>query len=107
MSRRVTEKVERPAAVSIVVNGVPVPAYEGESIMTAVMASGRLSFTRSRFGRPRGPFCNMGVCFDCLVLIEDTMRPEAKPTRVRSCLATVREGLSIAILQNSEGAIEP
>lgn len=99
MSRRVTENVARPPAISIVVNGVQVPAYEGESIMTAVMASGKLGLTRGRFGGVRGPFCNMGICFDCLVLVEDTTHPEARPARVRSCLATVREGLRITVIE--------
>lgn len=99
MSRRVTADVDRPAAVSIAVNGVTVPAYEGESLMTALMASGRLAFTPSRFGRARGPFCNMGICFDCLVVVEDPARPDAMPTRVRSCLATVRDGLRVGIAE--------
>lgn len=74
--------------------------------MTAVMAAGGLAFTRGRFGSIRGPFCNMGVCFDCLVLVEDTTHPEARPTRVRSCLATVREGLRITVVENPAAAIE-
>lgn len=106
MSRRVTADVERPAAVSIVVNGVAVPAYEGESIMTAVMASGRVAFTRGRFGHARGPFCNMGICFDCLVLVEDPAHPGAVPTRVRSCLATVRDGLRVTVAEIPVAAVD-
>jgi D-hydroxyproline dehydrogenase subunit gamma len=106
MNRRVTANVDRPAAVSIVVNGVTVPAYEGESLMTALMASGRLAFTRGRFDRARGPFCNMGICFDCLVLVEDPARPDAMPTRLRSCLTTVRDGLRVTVAEIPAAAVD-
>ncbi|WP_129776914.1 (2Fe-2S)-binding protein [Peristeroidobacter soli] len=91
MSRRITLGVVRPAAVNIFVNGKAVEAYEGESVLTALMAGGVLVMSRDSFGRMRAPFCNMGVCFDCMVEVEDGS------SRVRACLTPVRAGLRVIV----------
>jgi D-hydroxyproline dehydrogenase subunit gamma len=84
--------------VTIVVNGVEVTAYEGESLATALIASGTLVMSRDSSGRPKSPFCNMGICFDCLVAVEE-IAPTGTATvrRVRACLAEVRPGLLVTI----------
>jgi hypothetical protein len=89
--------VVRPAAVDISVNGVSVTAYEGESLATALIASGTLTMSLDHTGRLRAPFCNMGVCFDCLVVVEDEKTPGAPPTTVRACMTAVRPGLRITV----------
>jgi len=71
-------------------DGEPVPALPGQSIAAALWASGRLSWRRTRrAGRPRGAFCGMGVCFDCLVVADG--RPN-----VRACLARAVPGGTVA-----------
>jgi hypothetical protein len=40
-------------------------------------------------------YCNMGICFDCLVEIEHAGRSQ----RVRACLTAVRAGLRITVPQ--------
>jgi hypothetical protein len=47
--------------VSLVVDGVPVPAYEGESVAAALLAAGRRAL-RTTFRRPeqRGMYCGIG-----------------------------------------------
>jgi D-hydroxyproline dehydrogenase subunit gamma len=84
MSSRITKNVTRPPAVTIQVNGRDVTAYEGESLATALIAA---DVVRT--------YCNMGVCFDCLVEIED----EGRSQRVRACLTAVRAGLRITVPQ--------
>jgi len=95
---RFTIGVHRPPPVTIRVNGAAVSAYEGESIATALIASGTLVMSRDSSGRPRSPFCNMGICFDCLVTVEE-IGPGGGATvsRVRACLAEVRAGLLITV----------
>ena len=39
-------------------------------------------------GQPRGPFCMMGVCFDCLVSIDGV-------SNQRSCMVTVENGMRV------------
>ena len=66
-------------------------AVEGESIAAALLASGRRS-TRvtARAGEPRGYFCGMGVCHDCLVTADGL-------PNVRACMTPVKEGLRVEI----------
>ncbi|WP_202626809.1 (2Fe-2S)-binding protein [Steroidobacter agaridevorans] len=94
MSKRITAGVVRPSPVSIFVNGKAVEAYEGESVLTALIAAGVLATSRDSFGRLRTPFCNMGVCFDCLVEVEEGGRVSS---RVRACLTPVRAGLRVVV----------
>ena len=81
--------VERGRALVVVVDGTDVPAHEGETIAAALLAAGR-RFTRwtARTGEPRGYFCGMGVCQDCLVTVDG--RPN-----VRACVTPARDGMRI------------
>ncbi|NUL45861.1 (2Fe-2S)-binding protein [Cellulosimicrobium funkei] len=86
---------QEAAAVDITVNGRPVSATAGTTAGAALMSEGVHSWRRTRHdGRPRGLFCGIGVCFDCLVEID------GHPNQ-RACLVTVREGMTIV------GAIAP
>ena len=86
---RMTEPAARGRALSILVDGQELVAYEGESLAAALLASGR-RFTRwtARAGEPRGYFCGMGVCQDCLVTVDGL-------PNVRACMMPVREGLRV------------
>ncbi len=67
-------------------DGEPVPALPGQTVGAALIASGRRSWRRTRKeGRPRGVFCGIGVCFDCLVVVN------GRPNQ-RACLVVVRSG---------------
>lgn len=81
--------VERGRALGILVDGAEVRAYEGESIAAALVASGR-RFTRwtARTGEPRGYFCGMGVCQDCLVTVDGL-------PNVRACVTPARDGMRV------------
>lgn len=95
MSRRITRGVSRPDGIEVYVNDRPVAAYPGESIATVLLASGRLVASLDSNGRPRAPFCNMGVCFECMVALE---RPgSAASERVRACLTAVTPGMRIRV----------
>lgn len=98
MSKRVTRGVARPDSVYIEVNGTRVVGYEGESLATALMAAGYLVFSQDSSGRSRSPFCNMGVCFDCMVTIEDPAAAEPSLVgRVRACMTAIRPGLRLLV----------
>lgn len=57
-----------PTPVTITVDGVPASGLTGQSLAGVILASGLLGFRRtSALGRPRGVFCGIGVCYDCLV----------------------------------------
>ena len=86
--------------VSITIDGVPFTARTGDSVAAALLVSGRLACrTTTVTGAARGPFCMMGVCFDCLVTIDD--RPNQQ-----GCLIAVVAGMRIAT-QHGARVIDP
>lgn len=87
-SLRVHGLFQRGQPVTIEVDGEPVSSYEGETIAAALVASGRRVFRYTASGQPRGVFCGMGACFDCLVEVD------GDPS-VRSCITPVREGMKV------------
>lgn len=87
---RIGTEVARPAPVEIFVNGRSVAAYANESLAAALMANGVVSFRRTGSGKQRGPYCNMGSCFECVVTVE-----EVGP--VRACLTPVTAGMKVTV----------
>jgi predicted molibdopterin-dependent oxidoreductase YjgC len=70
----------------ITVDGRPVPVTPGQTIGAALHAAGIRAWRTTRFGgRPRGLFCGIGVCFDCLVSVN------GRPAE-RACLTEARPG---------------
>jgi predicted molibdopterin-dependent oxidoreductase YjgC len=70
----------------ITVNGNAVNAYPGETIAAVLLAEGWQVFRHTELtGEPRGPFCGMGLCFDCLVTVN------GQPN-VRACVTHVQPG---------------
>lgn len=95
--RRLTGYVTRGRQVWIVVDGVEVVAYEGESVAAALLASGRRDLRESpRRGEPRGMYCGIGLCFECLVSIEGE-------GGVRACRTRVRDGMRIETRPGTPG----
>lgn len=80
--------VRRGAQVTITVDGEPLQAHLGESVAAALMAQGETALRKTRNGSARGVYCGMGVCFDCLVMIDDV-------PNTRACMTWVREGMEI------------
>lgn len=88
MSLRIRDTVERGAAVTIHVDGEPVTAYAGESLAAALLGAGIRTLRHSpRRGEPRGFFCHMGACQECLLRVDGT------PTL--ACRMPVRAGLTV------------
>lgn len=69
-------------------NGTAIDAEESDSIAAALTAAGETRLGARRSGAPRGAFCGMGVCQDCLVTI-DGVRSR------RACMVKVTEGMKI------------
>lgn len=82
--------------MKIRVDGVEVSAEPGQTVAGVLLGIGRTSWRLTRgAGRPRGIFCGIGVCFDCLVVVNGV--PD-----VRACLRQVREGDEIRVQQGAE-----
>ena len=75
-------------------DGTPVPFTGGQSVGAALTAAGVISVRRTRrHGRPRGLFCGIGVCFDCL------LRIDGAPNQ-RACLVAAGPGM---VVQTQDG----
>ena len=93
MSMRVTEGVERGSPVRLTVDGRPVIAFTGETVAVALLAAGVRAFRRDQAGAGRGPYCNMGVCYECLVEIDpDDGGPSS---RLRACMTLVADAMFV------------
>lgn len=76
-------------AVTFTFDGAPVAARAGDSVAAALLAAGHLVFRETSVsGAPRGAYCMMGACFDCLVEIDGT------PAR-QACMVPVAEGMRV------------
>ncbi|MCI8477701.1 MAG: (2Fe-2S)-binding protein [Oscillospiraceae bacterium] len=84
---------ERPV-VHITVDGCPIEARLGDTIAAALTTHGIRVFRHTAKRRqPRGIFCGIGQCTDCVMVVD------GKPN-VRTCVTRVREGM---VIQTQEG----
>ncbi|MGW7278822.1 (2Fe-2S)-binding protein [Streptomyces sp. NPDC054844] len=85
----------RPArAFAVTVDGRTIEALPGRTVAAALWAAGITSWRTTRnTDRPRGVFCGIGVCFDCLVTVND--RPNQ-----RACLVPAHPG---DVIRTQEG----
>lgn len=52
-------------------DGEDVDFRTGQTVGAALVAAGRPSWRTTRLhGAPRGLFCGIGICFDCLVTVD-------------------------------------
>jgi NADPH-dependent 2,4-dienoyl-CoA reductase/sulfur reductase-like enzyme len=68
--------------------GQTISAAHGQSIAAALTAAGIRDLHGARNGEGRGLFCGMGVCQDCLVLVDGELR--------RACMTEVTDARHIA-----------
>ncbi|WP_456305762.1 (2Fe-2S)-binding protein [Falsiroseomonas oryziterrae] len=78
----------RPA-LRFTFEGEAVEGREGDSVAAALLALGHAATRDTAVsGAPRGPYCMMGVCFDCLVTIDGVGNRQA-------CLVPLRAGMDV------------
>jgi predicted molibdopterin-dependent oxidoreductase YjgC len=79
----------RRRLVRFTFDGQEMVACEGETVAAALLAASRRVFRQTvRRAEPRGLFCGMGICFDCLVQVDG--RPS-----LRACQILVAEGMRV------------
>jgi predicted molibdopterin-dependent oxidoreductase YjgC len=97
---RVAETDRR--VMTIVVDGKPVRAFEGDTLLVAMLSTmGHLRTSEFGDGRRAG-FCLMGACQDCWVW-------STTGDRLRACSTSVVDGMAISTEQpeGASGSIEP
>jgi D-hydroxyproline dehydrogenase subunit gamma len=76
-------------SIMITIDGVALEVPAQETLAAALLQSGRLDLrTTAISGAPRSAYCMMGVCFDCLVTIDDQPNQQA-------CMTVVRPGMRV------------
>jgi len=80
---------ERKPDAVIIVDGQEIPAHTGEPIAAALLAAGiRVFRVTPKEHKPRGIFCGIGRCTDCIMTVD------GQPN-VRTCVTPVRHGMVI------------
>jgi len=75
--------------VIIRVDGKAIEAFEGEPIAAALTAAGiRIFRFTEKKSEPRGLFCAIGRCTDCMMTVDGV-------PNVRTCVTPVKEGMEV------------
>lgn len=81
--------------VTIYVDGKPMTAHEGDMIAAALLANGVSTFRYTAHKhKPRGLFCGIGRCTDCVMVVDGI-------PNVRTCITPVRDGMQITTQQGA------
>lgn len=75
----------------ILMDGRLVTARPGMNLAAALMNAGVSGMRAAPGGEPRGPWCGMGVCFECRVTVDGRRD-------VRACMTQVRDGMEVRTL---------
>ena len=74
--------------VTVQLDGKLLKLPRAANLAAALLAAGVTVFrATSKSGAPRGPFCMMGACFDCLVEIDGVT--------TQACMTEVKDGMQI------------
>ena len=66
-----------------------IAAISGQSIGAALLAANQRRLRKTRFNKKdRGIFCGIGICFDCLVVVDGVANQ-------RACLIEVKPGMKV------------
>ncbi len=70
-------------------DGKEMYGYEGDTIAAALMAAGVTTHRHTRKkGTPRGIFCAIGRCTDCVMVVDGQIN-------VRTCITPLKEGMQV------------
>ena len=79
---------EEPFAIEV--DGRAITVHPGQTVAAVLLAAGLRVWRRTPSGAPRGIFCGMGVCFDCLVMVDGLADQ-------RACVTPVRPGMQVQL----------
>lgn len=83
-------RTDMPDTVRVSVNGHALDVPAGQTVWSALALSGQVVTRKAALsGDDRSAYCAMGVCFECLVVIDGLPNQQA-------CLRRVADGMEIA-----------
>lgn len=82
-------EIEKGKRVKFTCDGKMVEGYEGEPIAMALKAAGLMvhRYTKKEH-KPRGIFCAIGRCTDCVMVVDGV-------PNVRTCVTPLKEGMKV------------
>ena len=94
MSERIEEHPilgvpQKGKTVRFTMDGKVIEGYEGEPIAAALKAAGLMvhRYTQKEH-RPRGIFCAIGRCTDCVMIVDGV-------PNIRTCITPLRDGMKV------------
>ena len=82
------DHILRSKEISFIFDGVSVTGHDGETVAAALLRAGITHLRNApNSGTPRGMFCIMGACQECVIEIDGR--------KVEACRTTISEGLVI------------
>jgi predicted molibdopterin-dependent oxidoreductase YjgC len=79
-----------PAPLLFTFDGRDITAHPGQTVGAALIDAGIHSWRTTRnHGRPRGLFCGIGICYDCLITVDGLANQ-------RACLVAVVDGMRLS-----------
>jgi len=89
------------ATVTFSFDDQPLEAHQGDSVAAALLAAGKTQTrTTAVSGAGRGPYCMMGICFECLVEIDGVQN-------LQGCMVEVAEGMDVRSMRGARRVSEP
>ncbi|NYT60603.1 (2Fe-2S)-binding protein [Alcaligenaceae bacterium] len=77
--------------VSIRLNGIPLEVAKEMSLAATLLREGELTVrTHPVTHARRAPYCLMGVCFECLLIVDGRQQ--------RACMVTAKAGMKVETL---------
>lgn len=82
-------EIKKGREITFFYDGKPTKGYEGEPIAAALKAEGIMvhRYTK-RLHKPRGIFCAIGRCTDCVMIVDGV-------ANVRTCITPLKEGMRV------------
>ena len=78
-----------PFEIKFFFNDQEVVGLSGQSVGAALLANDERILRKTRFNaKGRGVFCGIGVCFDCLVVIDGLANQ-------RACITEIKSGMKV------------
>jgi sarcosine oxidase subunit alpha len=89
MFRRLPDAAAGAGTITVTIDGALVRVRADDTVAAALLAASDAPCRTTPIGgAPRAPYCMMGVCFDCLVVIDGVGNRQA-------CLTPVRDGMVV------------
>lgn len=78
--------------ITVSFEGKDLPVRKGLSVAAALLEAGILHFRNTPVSDSRrAPFCMMGACFDCLLVIDGACNQQACMTEIRAGMVLERQ----------------